>query len=260
MNLKKFYFSIPLILFFKIGSCQEYKVTYKINDTLFVIQKDNSLVSAVVDSKNNFIIPFTNSSFFTWIYFCDSVPVDMGRPLNLFSFPIKPPNNYTNCYTFYIDLNNRCLPTDYFPCPAYTNICFDETPDYLKMIQKGEEYIYNNNIDSAISCGEKAIQLNKSNSFSYYWSANILIGNFLNCSSVNRKINAKNNDDYKNYYNWVKDCLTKAVELEDRDIFKIEILKAMRKFYNYSLNDRKKVKEIKNQIKVLKEKCKNPTY
>ncbi len=232
--------SIPVVLgtFYKV---------FNYSDSLFVVYKDN-MHYGVVDKRGKFIIDYTETTF--WLYKANYLgnqyPFDTVNNCRLQECPFFNPRHEVNMHVFFIDYNQNCIPSDYFPCPSWKKMVNNIIPPYLQLIQKGEIQRWKNNIDSAVFYCKQAIEANPKNASVYYWGANLFIENF------QENIKARNNKQYESYYPWIKFCIDKADELETRNPYKDWILSRKFDFYKKNLKDSKSAKEIKKRRKELR--------
>jgi len=217
------------------------------NDSVFVINGGIAR-NALVDTCGRFIVDFTSTSFLILRtnYLGNSYPYDTINDKRLMEFPFFNPRNEVNLYLYLIDNQQACIPTDYFPCPAWKEKKDKNVPKYLQLIQEGEIQRWNKNIDSAVYYCKQAIEANPNNASVYYWGAHLFIDN------AQDKINIKNNEKYSPYYPWIKFCIDKADELETINPYKDWILRDKYKFYKYNLKDYKVAKDIKKRRKELR--------
>ena len=144
---------------------------------------------------------------------------------------------------FFIDYKQQCYPADYYPCPAWRKVRDGVLPKYLELLQKGEQKRWNKEIDSAVYYCRLAIKSDSLNPFVYYWGAMLFISNY------QEKIFVSNNEMYQEYYPWIKMCIDKADELENKNPYKWMILYAKKRFYKRNLHDKKEVKILRKRIK-----------
>ena len=155
---------------------------------------------------------------------------------------------------FFIDYKQQCYPFDYYPCPSWRKIRDGALPKHLYYIQKGELKRWNKEIDSAVYYCKLAIKSDSLNPSVYFWGAKLFINNY------QEKIFASNNEQYSNYYPWIKYCIDKADELENKNPYKADILRTKIRFYKRNLCDKNEVKLLKKRIRqITKQQKSNPS-
>lgn len=217
----------------------------------YIIVADSENRVAVFDFDGNKLIDYKKTSIFFNRYYAKDCEYDTSTLNKLINAPYFNPRGDGNMHAFIIDSHGRCIPHDYFPCPAWTDINEEEPiQEHLMWIQKGEEYRWQNNIDSAVMCCKKAISLAPENPAPYYWGARLFLWNH------QEKIKSNNNSAYSEYFDWVEDCLNCADKLENRYWLRLQVLRLKRSFYQDTRPDKVKLKQTKQQIKEYKDKCK----
>lgn len=238
----------------------KYNYIYQFDDSLFIVN-NGAHNFGIIDSRGNYF-DFKNTSISKFAIRCDSGLIDYRIKLRLTASPTYDTNDITNLrYQYFVNLKNECLPNDYFPCSPYCSI-YDSIniPDYLKTIQKGERFVWQDDIDSAILFAKIAIEQAPNNPYPYYWGANLLIGHseaFIVLFGNSSKVNTKNNLRFKHYFDWVCECLEKAELLEKRPYYALWIQKAKLSFYKNSIKNKSIVRITKDRIKELKKITKN---
>lgn len=188
------------------------------NDSIFIVS-DKDKGDAVYSIKGVLKLKYSK----TLLYFNQMnfrhCPYDTINNNRLMECPYYNPRERINMHAFYINLKSQCIPCDYSPCPAWREAVIDiQTPEYLKWIQVGENYRWKNDIDSAIICCKKAIACSQDNPSNYYWGARLLLLNH------QENIMSNNNKEYSKYFEWIKNCIETADELENRYWYKLQIL------------------------------------
>jgi len=212
------------------------------NDSIFHVA-DISKISQFVDTNGRILF---KSCCYSAIYlnrtniFNTNYPYDKVNEKRLVEDPFwNSRGEKVNSSPFFIDYKQQCYPADYYPCPAWRKVRDGGLPKHLELLQKGEEKRWNKEIDSAVYYCKLAITLDSLNPSIYYWGASLFIDNF------QEKIFIRNNKKYQSYYPWIKYCLDKADELENKNPYKTFIIEKRYKFYKKNLKEKKTAKRIK---------------
>jgi hypothetical protein len=215
---------------------------FDFQDTLFLFSTYDRKFGAI-NEKGRIVVPI--SSYET--YFMRSDKDNCNKLVEVAGSDIYGKDSFRR---YIIDTNRNCLPTDYYPCPYWKKMKCDSLNPSLKLIQEGERVREKNDIDSAIFFCKKAIDISPQNASLYFWGANLFIYNWQD------QINSKNNKIYTNYFSWIDDCLKKALELENRELYRHMILRSQYQFYKNSLKDKERASKIKKEVKSANEKLK----
>ena len=218
---------------------------YNYNDSIFIV-RDQMQKIYVIDTNGVIILKPENTYFglLRTNFINTAYPYDTLNEKRLTENPMFNPRGEIYMEGgFFIDYQRKCYPADYYPCPAWRKISNAPLPLYLALIQKGEQKRWEKQIDSAVYYCKKAIEAAPSIASVYYWGAGLFLYNF------QEKISFKNNNQYKKYYPWIKECLDKADSLENKNPYKTFIKYRRYKFYKLNLKDKIVAKRIKNEIK-----------
>ena len=292
--MKHFYLIIIIILidFYTINAQENIISIFHPDikeDTRFKPFKDENGDWGIIDSKNNKVITtpqykllgdFISDSFYIFVdknnnygvinsdgtqkvpfnYYGGSLGINridtttFYKSIQVIPYKVYGQYPYKDLYVYFIDSNGYCIPTNYYTCP--TNVKTDlinATPGVI-YIQKAEKSKIENDLDSAIYYCKMAIESDSLNPYYYYYGCKLLLVNEQN------NINAKNNNNYKQYFNWLESCLLKAENLEKNPhyLYRIKSLKC--DFYKYDKIDKLKVESLKADLDLLKKEIRKAQY
>ncbi|NJK96867.1 MAG: hypothetical protein HC905_19875 [Bacteroidales bacterium] len=158
------------------------------NDTLIIVN-DLEIGMAVYNHSGELLIDYDNRTLFTFMDLkigdCSYDSMIHGK---LFDVPMFNPRQEVNMRGYEINLNRECIPNDYFLCPGWTDPILSElTPEYITILQRGEKYSWNGNIDSAIFMCQKAIELHPDNPAVYHWGASLFVRDYYTINDLDKK-------------------------------------------------------------------------
>jgi len=221
------------------------------NDTIIVAKYNNWGRMAVFDYDGKNLLEKKNTLLILVDLKFKNCPYDTAFYGTLFEVPMRNPKEELNMRGFEINLQGQCIPNDYFPCPAWAeSISFDYLPEYIRLLQKGEEYSWACNMDSAILMCKKAMEYQPDNPAVYFWGASIFVGEYYAPpKSAQKCYDAKYND-------WIEMCLEKSLELENRGYYRYVLLRMKKYYYSFLKNNTNSVTLLNKELRALKKECK----
>lgn len=220
-----------------------YKILYNYKDTIIEVT-DIRGAEGNLSVTGDTLVVFKKEPTSLGVFMCGDDSLLQGSSLY---YPLSLNGHPNISFKLVVDKNRTCISEDFFPCPPdYPTQKLDTNKEYLRLINTSMDFCTRGLYDAAFKLINKAISLKPDNPFPYYWMGKL----FVDCAEYG--LTAKNNKVVSGYYNSIEQALLKADHLEKITTRSLSIKKVEKKFYKHDIINRKKVRALRKEIRILR--------